>query len=264
MIEKYKPYFDRLNIVPQNLSFELVAELQRKHLAEFSFNNLAVLLGQAVSLDIGDIIEKIIVQNRGGYCFEHNKLMHCVLEELGFNVRCLLARVLNSKELETARTHRVTLLEWNSEFYIIDVGFGPNCPRGPIKVKLGEEFVHGTYAYCLAESAYDDFQLELLTESGAYTLYAFNLEHYTDADCEMSNFYSSHHPETIFVVNLAISRIFDDVTLSLRNDQYHKIGASQTEIIQVENQQQLQNILADDFGIELSDAECCQLYKVAI
>ena len=97
MFGNFNLYFNRLNISPQDASLSLVAELQNKHIAEFCFNSLSVLLGETISLEINDIIHKIVVENKGGYCFEHNKLMHDSLEILGFNVRCLLAKVLNNQ-----------------------------------------------------------------------------------------------------------------------------------------------------------------------
>ena len=131
---KFKLYFEKLDIDPSIISLDLLKKIQRKHLENFSFNNISVLLKQDISLDIDDIIDKIIVNNLGGYCFEHNKLIHDVLESLGFNVRILIARVINNQDIDTPRTHRITLLEFDNEQYIVDVGFGAMCPKIPIKI----------------------------------------------------------------------------------------------------------------------------------
>ena len=76
----FNSYFKRLNIEPKIPSLELIKAIQRKHIATFSFNNIAVLLKKPISLDMQDIFEKIVTKNLGGYCFEHNSLMY---EECG-------------------------------------------------------------------------------------------------------------------------------------------------------------------------------------
>ena len=74
MIKKeFQEYFEKLNIQQESLSLELVSEIQKQHIANFSFNNFAVLLGKSISLEISDILNKIVTTGLGGYCFEHNK-----------------------------------------------------------------------------------------------------------------------------------------------------------------------------------------------
>jgi len=210
-------YFSRLNIGPQQPSLLMVSHLQQNHVAELCFNSLAVLLRYPISLDIADIIDKVVIQNKGGYCFEHNKLMHDALASKGFNVRCLIAKVINNQDIDTPRTHRICLLEWECEQYLIDVGFGPNSPREPIKVEAGSVSIQNRLTYRIVINSHQDYQLELITENGSFSLYTFNFNRYTEADCMMGNYYSSQHPNAPFVNNLVASRILPEKTLSLRN-----------------------------------------------
>ena len=256
----FEEYFNRLNIEPKQLSLALVEEIQKKHIAEFCFSSLAVLLRRDISLEIKDIIRKVVCQNQGGYCFEHNKLIHDALDTLGFKVRCLIAKVINNQDVDSPRTHRITLLEWEDEHYLIDVGFGANCPRKPIKIQDGLVSNQNGLNYRIVVNSYQDFQLELVTENGFFSLYAFNLNRYTEADCMMGNFYSSKHPDAVFVNNLVLSRITPEVSLSLRNDTYHRIAIDHTDIIQIDDYLQLQKIIKKDFAIELSDEESNRLY----
>ena len=117
MTNNFETYFKRLSIEPKTPSLEFVKALQKKHIATFSFNNIAVLLKKPISLDMQDIFEKIVTKNLGGYCFEHNFLMYEVLKSLGFNVRILVAKVLNNQDIDSPRTHRITLLKWENERY---------------------------------------------------------------------------------------------------------------------------------------------------
>jgi len=259
--KNFEAYFHRLNVNPKQASLLMVSELQQKHLSEFCFNNLAVLLARPISLDISDIINKIVVENKGGYCFEHNKLIHDALLSLGYNVRCLIAKVLNNQEVDTPRTHRICLLEWEGDHYLIDVGFGPNTPREPIKIEENIESRQNRLSYRIVVNSHQDYQLELITEKGFFSLYTFNLNRYTEADCMIGNYYSSHHPDAVFVNNLVVSRILPEVTLSLRNDQYYRIGSENTETHQINDHWQLNVILNEDFNIALSEEDSICLYQ---
>ncbi len=252
----FSAYFNKLNIEPKAPSLELVKALQKKHIATFSFNNIAVLLKKPISLDIEEILEKIVRKNLGGYCFEHNALMFEVLKSLGFNVRILVAKVLNNQNVDSPRTHRITLLEWENEQYIVDVGFGSTTP--PLVLKLNNQEEEGYRIVSLDNQTY---QLELRKGDAYFICYRFDLGEYTEADCVMGNFYSSQHPNAVFVNNFVVSLIRSKVTLSFRNGTYHRIGHEGTEIIEVKSVEQLQLIINDEFLIPLGFEECRELFS---
>lgn len=64
------------------------------HPQAIPFENLAVLLGRPVKLDLASIQRKLVTDRRGGYCYEHNLLLRSVLQTLGFRVRSFAGRVL--------------------------------------------------------------------------------------------------------------------------------------------------------------------------
>ena len=256
-MNKFEPYFNKLNIKPKTPSLELVKELQKKHLETFSFNNIAVLLGEEISLDIDDIIEKIVRKNLGGYCFEHNALMYEVLKSLGFNVRILVAKVVNNQEVDVPRTHRITLLEWEGEQYSVDVGFGSMSP----KVVLNIHDTNENGGYKVVPYEHGIYQVEVLTPKDYFSLYRFDLAHYTEADCVMGNFYSSQYPNAVFVNNFLMTLKLSAVTLSFRNGVYHRIFKDNTELVDVKNVEQLKLIMNEEFKIPLELVACERLFE---
>jgi len=255
---KFKLYFEKLDIDPSIISLDLLKEIQRKHLENFSFNNISVLLKQDISLDIDDIIDKIIVNNLGGYCFEHNKLMYEILKSLGFTVRILIAKVLNNQDIDSPRTHRITLVEWKNNQYLIDVGFGATCPQVPLNIND----IKNNQDYRIVKNEDNDYQLELLTKEGYFKLYKFNLMKYTEADCIMGNFYSSTYPNAIFINNFVITLRRKEVTLSLRNNTYYMIYKNETKIIEIKNNKQLYLIINNDFNMPLNKKYCNDLFEI--
>lgn len=254
----FQTYFQKLDITPKELSLELVKEIQTKHLASFAFNNVAVLLGDEISLNIDKIIDKIVAKNLGGYCFEQNTLMYEVLNSLGFKVRLLIGKVLNNMDVDVPRTHRVTLLEFEGESYLVDVGFGSHCPRKPMKI---DALYADDAPYRIMKNAQNEYLLEVLGKEEYFTLYKFDLHTYTQADCVMGNFYSSNYKNAVFVNNLILSLILPNVTLSLRNRTYHRIFKDKTEVVHIEDSLQLHSIITNEFKLALVKEQTEFLYK---
>src|SRR5258706_15142470 len=72
-----------------------LATLQALHLAHAThipFENLDILLGRPIRIDLASLQAKLVFGGRGGYCFEQNTLFAAVLQELGFDVTLLAAR----------------------------------------------------------------------------------------------------------------------------------------------------------------------------
>ena len=72
---------------------QTLTALHAAHVTAVPFENLDILLGRTISLDLKAVQTKIVAGRRGGYCFEQNTLFQAVLERIGFRVTPLAARV---------------------------------------------------------------------------------------------------------------------------------------------------------------------------
>jgi len=88
-------YFARIGYTgPHTATLQTLRALHALHPMSIPFENLDPLLRRPVRLDAVWLQEKMIHQKRGGYCHEHNTLLKTVLEQLGFRITFLAARVL--------------------------------------------------------------------------------------------------------------------------------------------------------------------------
>ena len=76
---------------PRHASREVLVALHEAHQASIPFENLDILLGREISLELDALQRKLVSGRRGGYCFEQNTLFRAVLEALGFRVTSLAA-----------------------------------------------------------------------------------------------------------------------------------------------------------------------------
>lgn len=103
-----------------------LAELQRRHLEHVPFENLDIHLGVTIALDEKALFDKIVVQRRGGFCYELNGLFALLLEALGATVHRVGARVWGADGFGPPLDHMHLLVTWpgSRERFLVDVGFG--------------------------------------------------------------------------------------------------------------------------------------------
>lgn len=240
--------------VSASVDIEFLRELQSKHIARYSFNSLAAVLGHDISLDLEDIFNKIVEKQRGGYCFEHNKLVLNVLAQLGFDVRLLMAKVIYNRDVDVARTHRVTLLNLSGDDYIVDAGFGHLGARFPVKLELGLEQDQGDGVYRIVKNSHHDYCYQVFKEDAFFTLYTFNLHHYSEAECLPAHYYSHKSPDAAFVNNMVVCRKFYNDILSLRNSEFFRISNNETVATIITSAKQLHQIFTETFELDLDSA----------
>ena len=83
---------------------EVLHALHLAHATHIPFENLDILLGRPIRLDLASLQAKLVHGGRGGYCFEQNALLAAVLEEVGFAVTRLSARVRSAPRRCRGRT----------------------------------------------------------------------------------------------------------------------------------------------------------------
>ena len=127
-------------------NLENLKRLQTAHMLHVPFENLNIHWGIPIELDEESLYQKIVVGNRGGFCYELNGLFAWLLRELGFQVDQLSCGVYSTKNKSFGPEYdHMTLLVHLEEDYLVDVGFGDSY-RMPIKMPDGEvEDVSGRY-----------------------------------------------------------------------------------------------------------------------
>lgn len=128
-------YLDRIKYSgPLHPNIDTLFQLHSDHLLAVPFENLSIHLGEAIHLNPIWLYEKIVLQNRGGFCYELNGLFARLLRELGFDVTLLSARVhqYQSNSIGPEFDHLVLLVNLE-ERWLVDVGFGDSF-REPLKL----------------------------------------------------------------------------------------------------------------------------------
>ena len=198
-----------------------LATLQALHLAHAThipFENLDILLGRPIRIDLGSLQAKLVAGGRGGYCFEQNTLFAAVLGALGFEVTLLAARVRFGATRVLPRTHMVLKVRSEDGDWLADVGFGAAGLLFPLRFgerNAGRQFA---WTYRLDEDA-GQWVLRSLRDGAWADLYAFTLEPQLAVDFEVANHYVSTHPQSRFVQTLTAQRVLPEERRTLVNQE---------------------------------------------
>jgi N-hydroxyarylamine O-acetyltransferase len=182
---------------PAQTSESALAALHRAHLAAIPFENLAIMLGRSVKVDLESIQDKLVYARRGGYCYEHGQLFGAALERLGFSVDRLLARVGPDGEPVRPRTHLTLRVGAGSENWLADVGFG-SSPPAPLSLRPGPQEVDGWVYEVVNDEADGTWKLREFQAEGWGTLYRVEDQPVYPPDVVMSNHFTSTYPDSWF------------------------------------------------------------------
>ncbi|MEO6167039.1 MAG: arylamine N-acetyltransferase [Chitinophagales bacterium] len=113
--------------------------LQKNHLLNVPFENLDIHYGRVIVLNVSKFFEKVVIEKRGGFCYELNGLFFELLQSMGFEVKMVSARVYNGTEktYSPEYDHLAIIVKINSTLYLADVGFGEFTLQ-PLKIELNE------------------------------------------------------------------------------------------------------------------------------
>lgn len=223
-------------------------DLHLAHATHIAFENLDILLGRPIKLDLESLSAKLIHAGRGGYCFEQNALFAAVLESIGFPVRRLAARVRMGATEIRPRSHMLLAVEAEGESWVADVGFGGDGLLLPVRLHSPEPAPHFGWRFrVIVEGGLH--VLQSMRPEGWFDLYAFTLEEQHPADYEVSNYFTSTNPNSPFVNRLVAQKPGPDVRVTLVNRQLieqRPDGASETAL---PNDDALLATLAERFGL---------------
>ena len=205
-------YFARIGLGhPRMPTLDTLNAVVDAHARSIPFENLDVLLGKRIALDVGSLERKLVHAGRGGYCFEQNALLLQVLEQLGFHVRPLSARVRiqRPRDYTPPRTHLFVRVELEGRSWLVDVGVGGLSLTSALRLEpdVEQQTLHEPRRL-LREDGRWFHQARLGDEW--QDVCEFTLEEMPPIDREVANWFTSAHPDSHFKNRLVVARALSD------------------------------------------------------
>lgn len=253
--------------------------VQAAHRQSITFENLDVMLGREIAIDSDTVFAKLVGARRGGYCFEHNRLLADMLAEMGLPSRTLLARTMLGDPPEPMpRTHCLLLLEIGGTAWIADGGFGGAfCPPLPLADGAQETSADGAShrlrrigdtgvlpGEWLLErrgpADATDGRTGSADDAGWVGQFAFDLAQVAPSDLAMGNYWSCKHPTARFtnahVVSLCLPHGFAGIVE--RNFSAYRAGQP-VERREIGSISEYGEVLASELGLAMPPADLAAL-----
>jgi len=247
-------YCARINYTgPRETSVEALKGLHSAHVCNVPFENLDIHLGKSLSLRADDLFAKIVGRKRGGYCYEVNSLFAMVLRAIGFQVQCLLARVLFNMTAVYPRSHQLLLVTVDKKPWIADVGFGSCCLREPMRLKPGMVSDQGPDRFRLRKDSESAFVLEAMPVGRWQDLYSFTLEPYLLVDYEPYNYYNSTSPQAKWTQQRVCTLPTPEGRIVAVDWEFKIHSAGSTQTVRAETDEEYRRMLSQYFRLEIAD-----------
>ncbi|MFI7497833.1 arylamine N-acetyltransferase [Streptomyces sp. NPDC049687] len=257
-------YLDRLGVEPRARptapTVEALRDLHLRHLRAVPFENLSVHLGEAIVMEEGRLVAKVVEGRRGGFCYELNGAFGALLAALGFEVTLLAARVYGEEgRLGIPYDHMALLVGTaEEEEWLADVGFGTHSHYPLRWYDRGEQRDPGG-VFRIVEAGPDaagaaGFPTDLDVVRNGVPQYRLEVRPRALGDFVAGAWWHSTSPESHFTRSLVCSRVTQDggrITLSGRRWKATDPEGRSTER-ELATDQEVLEVYRERFGIELA------------
>ncbi|HEV3411753.1 MAG TPA: arylamine N-acetyltransferase [Puia sp.] len=219
-------------------------ELQYKHVFSIPFETLDIHNQIPIILKINLLYQKVIRDQRGGYCYELNVLFHHLLHLCGFDVNLVSGRLHHGnnrfgREFE----HLALVVNLNGRDWLVDVGYG-DFSLVPLAIAPGEIQSDGRNYYQIIDPVMVDGRPYLgvakwVTGKQDFKIdYIFTLTPRTLPEFFGMNEFHQTSQESIFSRSLICTMPVPDGRITLINNKLirKENGKRQVKIIQSEDQ----------------------------
>jgi N-hydroxyarylamine O-acetyltransferase len=223
--------------------------LHLAHATSVPYENLDIHLGRPIRIDLASIQEKLVRQRRGGYCFEQNTLLAAGLEQIGFTVTRLSARVRYYTTRVLPRIHMVLKVEADGQSWLADVGFGGCGLLEALPFAEDAEVIQHGWKFRLRREPPAYWVLQTFRLGAWQDQYAFTLEPHFPVDYEPANHYCATHPDSRFVQTLTAQRASIHSRHILRNRELTIARPDGEETQTLPDEETLLRLLASRFDL---------------
>ncbi|MGW6565271.1 arylamine N-acetyltransferase family protein [Streptomyces sp. NPDC054975] len=244
-------YLRRIGAVrPGRSDAAALRELHLRHLKAVPFENLSIHLGEDIVLEEKPLLDKVVGERRGGFCYEINGTFAALLGALGFGVTLLQARVFGEGgRLGIPYDHMAVLVQTEAEGrWLADVGFGEHS-HFPLALDERGEQADPAGTFRVVET--EDGDLDVLRNGKPQ--YRLETRPRALADFAVGAWYHRTSPDSHFPRSLVCTRLTDEgrVTLSGHKLVTH-VNGERTERL-LDGDEEVKAAYRDLFGIELAE-----------
>ncbi len=244
-------------------SLERLTDLHRAHLTKIPFENLSIVLQQPMGFGKQYAFEKIVGENRGGFCYELNYSFYLLLTSLRFNVKLISAQVFNRDKNTFGKPfdHLALLVDLSGSQYLVDVGFGDSFTV-PISI-AGRSYRETDGEYQVTRENKCHYLYQRKPGETWQPLYKFELiAQPIEAFERMSNYHQTNC-ESTFTQKSVCTRLTEQGRVTLSNGKLIRNEQGERVEIPVNKESQIRHVLSSEFDLYFSESVSLQALLIS-
>jgi N-hydroxyarylamine O-acetyltransferase len=252
-------YLDRIGYGgPTKPDLQSLGGLLAAHMNAIPFENIEVLLGRPIRLDLEALQKKIVTNRRGGYCFEQGALFLAALRALGFDAEARTARVVLVLKPDAApRGHMYLTVRLPEGEFVADPGLGGMGCRAPIPLD-GTPAREGDELWSIRN---EDRRRVLQVESPERRIDVWIAGFDDDnwVDFELGNHWFSTHPASPMVNRVMLRTMVPGGRLTVMNRDATVRANGATERFEIADRAALRRLVRDYCGFDCPEIEAMRV-----
>ncbi len=244
-------YLDRIGFHdPPRVNRNTLFKLQKQHLLSILFENLDIHYKKKISLSLDAIYQKVIIEKRGGFCYELNGLFHQLLLKIGFDALLISARVhTENEEYSPEYDHLAIVVHLEAQNFLVDVGFG-KFSLEPLALQTGQRILDpfGQFQFDAYDRGY--YRINEVESNDLLPQYIFRIEERELAEFKERCEFHQTSKDSHFTKNKLISIAKTNGRMTLTNTQL-KITLSGIEKEVNFEESEFENRLKQYFDIDI-------------
>jgi N-hydroxyarylamine O-acetyltransferase len=237
---------------------ETLRALHLAHLQAVPFENLDIHLRRPISLDPERLFQKIVIERRGGFCYELNGLFAALLRALGFRVTYLSASDAHADGGYGPPFDHLALLVAapgdSQPRWLADVGWGDTFCL-PLRVDTADLQPEGVRAYRLERDGEDHILWQRHASGEWERNYRLSLVPRQFADFEGMCAYHQTSADSPFTRSRLITRATPSGRSTLDDTRLITTVGGQRAEVPIESKDAFWQLARQHFGIELGDRQ---------
>ena len=245
-------YLERIKydgVVYNDLS--TLQSLYHNHIFTIPFETLDIYNHVPISLQIESLYQKVILGNRGGYCYELNVLFHHLLSVCGFKVSMVAGRLLHGHGYGRPFEHMALIVEVEGKKWLLDAGYGDFALK-PLAITPGEVQSDGRTTYQIIEKIVDGEEYLAVgkwrpSKKTFRIEYIFTLTPRVLQEFSAMNHFHQTSSESHFARSLICSLPTPEGRVSIINNKFMRTENGNRLLVAIENDAHRNEILATYF-----------------
>jgi N-hydroxyarylamine O-acetyltransferase len=230
--------------------------LQQHHVFAIPFETMDIHNKIPIILRIESLFQKVILDNRGGYCYELNTLFHRLLTVSGFKVSMISGRILHGQGYGREFEHMALMVELDGKRWLVDVGYGDFSVQ-PLAIEPGEIQSDGRTFYQIVDGIVVDGKEYLGVAKWNDSKQTFKIEYIFTltprvlADFEAMNEFHQTSSESHFARAMIVSLPIPNGRISLINNKIIKTENGRKQSRTLLSEEQRDRVLEKYFHMDM-------------